>query len=328
MLESQLEILIITYNRAHFLRRTLEMLLEGPFAGCKITLLDNCSSDETPHVLDEFGPRFPRLSGVRHPKNIGACANYLRAVELSTSTYTWVLCDDDLFDFAECEDVISALESEEFDLISLGSPGQFRWERGLRTTSRELIRRGARFYGVFTFLPGVIFRTDKFDSECMAKGYRNIINSFPHFEFIKKAARENFRVYVSKRQIIHREDRETESLPSALYHLRVWTNCIATIEDPHLRKTAMDRTAPTLMKWPVSIADAIVQEKLNRPGAVMSQMPDLLVNFGPRQRLLLLLLSPLVAIPAPLYAALRWIYRRARHKPEIVKGESHDFFRL
>lgn len=328
MLENKLEILIITYNRADFLRRTLNQLQNSPFANCQITLLDNCSTDDTPLVYEEYQPLFPRLKVVRHPKNIGACANYLRAVELSQATYTWVLCDDDLFDFTSCGDVIEAIESEEFDLFSLGSPGQFRWERGLKTTSRELIRRGARFYGVFTFLPGVIFRTEKFDSECMAKGYRNIINSFPHFDFIKKAARENFKVYVSKHQIIHREGRETESLPGNLYHLRVWTNCVSGIEDPALRKAAMDRTAPTKVSWPICIGDAIVQEKLNRPQAVFPQIPDLMMGFGLRQRVILLLLSPLLAIPAPIYRMVRWVYRRVRHKPPIAAPQSHDFFRF
>ncbi len=324
----KLEILIITYNRAEFLQRTLTQLQTSPFAGCKITVLDNCSSDDTPRVIEELKPHFAHLETVRHPKNIGACANYLRAVELSTSTYTWVLCDDDLFDFAHSQDVVEAIESEQFDLISLGSPGQYRWERGLRTTSRELIRRGARFYGVFTFLSGFMFRTEQFDSECMAKGYRNIVNSFPHFDFIKKAARENFKVYVSQKQIIFREGRETESLPSNLHHLRVWTNCVASIEDPELRRLAMDRSAPTKTGWPLAIGDAIVQEKLNRPNAVLPQIPELMMGFGTRQRIILSLLLPLVAIPAPAYRAVRWLYRKARRKPQIAAPEKHDFFRF
>lgn len=328
MLEDLLEILIITYNRAPLLARTLDQMSQGPFEGCKITVLDNCSTDETPEVIEENRSKFPRLSTVRHSRNIGACANYLRAVELSQGAYTWVLCDDDLFDFSECLDVREAIESQKFDLISLGSPGQYGWERGLSTTSRELIRRGARFYGVFTFLSGVIFRSSQFDSECMAKGYRNIVNSFPHFDFIKKAARENFSVYVSKRQIMHREGRETESLPSSLHHLRVWTNCVASIEDPELRKGAMDKSAPTKTGWPLSIADAIVQEKLRRPQAVWPQMLELLQSFGPRQKVWLILLSPLVALPAPVYRALRWVYRRVRHKSAIASPETHDFFRL
>lgn len=328
MLKDKLEILIVTYNRAHFLRRTLTQLQGTPFSNCKITVLDNCSTDETPLVVQEFESHFPQLSMVRHKKNIGAAANYLRAVELSQSSYTWVLCDDDLLDFSSCQDVIDVIENQEVDLISLGSPGQYRWERGLKTTSRELMRRGARFFGVFTFWSGVVFRTELFDSECVAKGYRNIINSYSDFEFIKKAARDNFKVYIAKHPITYREAREVEGLPGSLYHLRIWTNCVASIEDPKIRKMAMDRSSPLLMKWPILLADIIVQEKLNRPEALLGQLPDLIKGFGWRQRIILLSLWPLVMIPVPVYRVIRWVYRWARHKPQVAATPKHDFFRF
>lgn len=325
MLET-LEILLITYNRAAYLERTLAQLSDSPFARCRITLLDNCSTDDTPQVCSRRQSSFPRLSVVRHPKNIGACANYLRAVELSQSPYTWIVCDDDLFDFSVCEDVIEALQSEQFDLISLGSPGQLAWERGLKTSSRELIRRGSPFFGVFTFVPGVIFKSALFDSECVAKGYRNIINSFPHFEFISKAARENFSVYVSQRQIVHRDAHG--SLPGRLHHMRVWVNSAATIEDRVLRAGVVDRTLPTRAQWFRALALAIVAEKIQHPDRVSRQVIELTLGLNSRQRLLLLFLSPLLLLPAPFYRLAFKAWRTARPKTNSNPEQDYDFFRL
>jgi glycosyltransferase involved in cell wall biosynthesis len=162
MLEEKIELFVITYNRAKYLERTLTQLLSSPFARCRITILDNCSTDATPEVCRSFAVRFAQLRVVRHRKNIGASPNYLRAVEMSESPYTWVLGDDDTYDFSDCADVLEAFESERFDLISLGSPEQPNNERGLTTTSRELIEQDTRYFSFFTFLTGVAFRTQIF----------------------------------------------------------------------------------------------------------------------------------------------------------------------
>jgi len=328
MLE-KLEILLITYNRAEYLERTLRQLQNSPFSACKITLLDNCSTDDTPQVYRRLGEALPQMKVVRHPKNIGACANYLRAVELSQSLYTWILCDDDLFDFSDCDDVLEALHCEEFDLISLGSPGQLAWERGLKTTSRGLIERGSPYFGVFTFVPGVIFKTALFDSECMAKGYRNIINSFPHYEFVSKSAREDFSVYVSQREIVQRDAHG--SLPGRLHHLRVWVNSATTIEDPALRALVIDRTVPTRWGWLKYLGVAIVKEKLQHPKRVFRQVSELALGLNPFQRWMLFFLSPLVLLPAPAYQLAYRLWhaaKGAKSKPDPDTGKKFDFFRL
>jgi glycosyltransferase involved in cell wall biosynthesis len=102
MLEEDLEILLITYDRAKDLEKTLNQVLNSPFKNCKITVIDNCSPDDTPQVCAYFQKLFSNLEIIRHKKNIGSSPNYLRAVELSSSNYTWVLCDDDTFDFSNC----------------------------------------------------------------------------------------------------------------------------------------------------------------------------------------------------------------------------------
>src|SRR5690349_20144371 len=99
----ELELFVVTYNRAGALRRTLEALLVSPFSGCAITVLDNASVDETPAVCEEFAGRFARLRTVRHARNVGFGANYLRAIELARAPYTWILADDDDYDFSDAD---------------------------------------------------------------------------------------------------------------------------------------------------------------------------------------------------------------------------------
>jgi hypothetical protein len=66
--------------------------------------------------------------------------------------------DDDNLDFSDCHDVIDAIGTGRFDLISLGSMAQRPEERGVTATVRELVERGTRYFSTFTFITGVIFR--------------------------------------------------------------------------------------------------------------------------------------------------------------------------
>lgn len=310
MIEDILEIILITYNRSRFLDKTLGQLKDSPFAKCKITLLDNSSTDDTPEVCRRYAGIFPKYTVIRHKKNIGGNPNYLRAVEMSESLYTWILCDDDDFDFTEISDVINAIESEKYDFIYVGSPNRAEWAKGLKTTSRELIERGTFYHIELTFFPAIIFKTALFDSECIATGYNLVGNLYPPFEFINKSVRDNFKVYVSKKLIVIRNDINISTY-SPLFGYTAWINCCRTIPDKKLRKRTIDQ-ATSLRGFYKSLAFWIAFEKIYNPQDFYMKLVDIILTFSWRQRIKLLLLLPLFFIPIPkslLLFARRIVYK-------------------
>ncbi|MDD5285979.1 MAG: glycosyltransferase family 2 protein [Desulfuromonadaceae bacterium] len=238
MLECKLEIALITYNRCAFLEKTLDQLSNSPFSSIKITIFDNHSSDNTPEVCHTYLDVFPNLSIVRRKKNIGGGPNYLRAIEASTSTYTWVVCDDDDYDFSGCEDVIDVINNESSDLIWVSNEHMGTWEHGLQTTTRELMRRKSRYYPALSFVPAIIFRTQLFDSECLTKGYGHIENSYPQFYFIHKSILNNFSIYVARKPIITRGTVCSTGLtPFSQYS--DWIKCCKVISEKTIRERAV-----------------------------------------------------------------------------------------
>lgn len=330
-IDDRLAIQIITYNRAPYLDRTLAQLLASPFARCTITVLDNCSGDDTPEVCARYRPLFHDLRTVRHKRNIGACPNYLRAVELAEAPYTWVLCDDDTFDFADCGDVLAALQLGRVDLIPVGPPGVSGWRRGAITTSANLANRGSNYFYLLSFLPNMMFKTALFDSVCIAQGYRAVTNMFPHFAFLDKSVREEFSVYVSRRNLVYRG--EENNYLSRLSWFTSWVNNCRTIEDRKLRRAAIYELAAIgkqggRFRWLRDLALWIVEEKVNAPERVYRQIGQILLGLSSDQRFLVFLLSPLVLLPAPAYRLIRRARRAARGKPYPAVKQSADFFRL
>ena len=238
MIGDKLEIVLITYNRYKDLDNTLKQFVSSPFSECKITILDNCSDDKTPEICEKYLNLYPKMNIIRHKKNIGGNANILRAVETSNSIYTWIICDDDSYDFSECKDIINAIDSEKFDLISPGSQGEQEWERGLSTSVKKLVEKGSNYFIARSFVPGIIFKTELFDSVCLVNGYANIHNLFPHFPFANKSLENDFTIYISQKNIITIGKHNPASY-SGLIFITGWINSCSIIKNRKSRNNTI-----------------------------------------------------------------------------------------
>jgi len=297
MIEDKLEIVLITYNRYKDLDNTLKQFLYSPFSKCKITILDNCSDDKTPEINAKYQKLFPNMNIIRHVKNIGGNPNILRAVETSRSLYTWVICDDDNYDFSDCSDVINAVNSEKYDLISPGSC-EYDWELGLSTSVKKLIEMGSNYFLDRLFIPSVIFKTELFDSLCLIKGYQNAHNFFPFFPFFVKSLENNFSIYISKKKIIKVGTHNTSSF-SNIYFIAGWINSCALIKNKNIRNNTVytPMHGSTLIKM---IIISIIFEKVSIEKDfsknILALIQSIMSTFGFSKELFLILLILILSI--------------------------------
>lgn len=90
-------ICIPTYNSASYLRQTLDSLLVQTYANIEIIVSDNASTDETPHILQEYADNH----GIRillNKDNIGAGGNFNRLIGAAHGEYTAIYHADDLYE--------------------------------------------------------------------------------------------------------------------------------------------------------------------------------------------------------------------------------------
>nr|MDQ3604423.1 hypothetical protein [Actinomycetota bacterium] len=226
--------------------------------------------------------------------NIGANPNYLRAVELSRAPYTWVVADDDDFDFSDCDDVIAAIEDGEVDLISVGAPGRSGWTPG-RTSMGALVARRARIFFVFTFMPNTIFRTGLFDEPSFSEGYRLVEALYPHFPFVRRQIERDASVHVSRREVVIRGG---DTVPeSALYWFERWVRCCSTIADRRLRHEAVYEPCQGRVRWFAWLAGMINQERIHNPERVWRELAALALGLRRGQLLMLALAAPIALVP-------------------------------
>jgi glycosyltransferase involved in cell wall biosynthesis len=327
LLRERLDLAIITYNRSAALERTLEQLFDSPFAECPITVLDNCSTDDTPTVCRRWAERFADLRIVRHRHNIGLSGNYLRAVELSNSTYTWVLSDDESYDFSGCDDVVATLREGEIDLLMIGSPHQQAWEHGLRTTVPDLIARGGQYHAAFTFIAGSLFRTSLFDSRAFVRGYRYGDTIYPHFPFVHDQVGRGSSIYVARRPIVVRTRLEVEeSVGDLLGWMSKWARACELIAEHDLRRAAIYESAGDRRGWVRQLVVHTMLTRLDDPRRLPRYLADLLVACRGEQRLIVIACLPLAVVPRSILKVVRRVVRRRRGIPMTIP--EFDEFRV
>ncbi|HMG81442.1 MAG TPA: glycosyltransferase family 2 protein [Ferruginibacter sp.] len=198
-----LGIYIVTYNRSKYLGNTLDSLLASPLSNCKITVLNNASTDDTVSVVVAYQSQFENLDLFTHKNNVGASANILRALEMSDADYTWVLCDDDQLNLADVDEMMEIMKDGQVDLIHVGAHAEIKWDNaGKKTTPKELLNSGYHYFKASSFTPCNIFRTDKFQKKYLIAGYNNIANAYCYMPFIANVYEDNGLIYLTNTRLV------------------------------------------------------------------------------------------------------------------------------
>ena len=85
---------IPTFNRAAWLRETIESVLAQTFTSFRLIVSDNASDDDTPEVVRSFGDE--RIDYVRSERNVGPIGNLNRLIRLADTEFLVLLPDDDV----------------------------------------------------------------------------------------------------------------------------------------------------------------------------------------------------------------------------------------
>jgi glycosyltransferase involved in cell wall biosynthesis len=85
------------FNGARYLASTLESLLAQTHENLEVVVVDNGSSDATADVAEAAAAKDPRIRLVRSPTNLGAIANFNRAIAETTGEFVMWAADHDLY---------------------------------------------------------------------------------------------------------------------------------------------------------------------------------------------------------------------------------------
>ncbi|MCX7091704.1 MAG: glycosyltransferase [Legionellales bacterium] len=195
------EPVLITYNRAQELEKTLAAFAELKDRHLILHVLDNCSTDQTPAVVAAWQKEWPGLRYHRNAYNIGGNANILRALELTQSYYSWVIGDDDVWHMTHIDEVITALHTQKAAVIRLGwlvAP-EFAGKKILATT---LFQQETFFFASLSMISATMVRRDIMTRH-LNWAYQNICYAYPQLvPLIRELSDHPMHVYSVKQALI------------------------------------------------------------------------------------------------------------------------------
>lgn len=181
----QLEPVLITYNRSADLQRTLNAFIEARLTDIKLHILDNASTDDTKSIVVAAQAHWPNLHYHLNQYNVGGNANILRAVEISSSEYSWILGDDDAWHLENVSELSAVLSEGKADIIRLGwlvSPQS----RAEYIDALNLLRHDKLFFASISMISATIIRRSLI-TEHLPHAYMGVADAYPQLVPILRA---------------------------------------------------------------------------------------------------------------------------------------------
>lgn len=113
-----ISIVLPTYNGEKYLNESIQSIVRQDFSDWELIIIDDCSSDSTPGIIERWKERDSRIHSFRNSKNAKLPGSLNIGFSHATGKYhTWT-SDDNVFECDALQIMYDALEShQEFDLV-------------------------------------------------------------------------------------------------------------------------------------------------------------------------------------------------------------------
>jgi glycosyltransferase involved in cell wall biosynthesis len=119
-------IALCTYNGEKFISQQLESILKQSYPNIEIVVVDDCSTDNTFSILEDYADKNDKIKLTRNDKNLGFIGNFEKALRLSQGTYIAFSDQDDVWDVEKIKTQVENIEGNKLiyhDSVFIDSEG-------------------------------------------------------------------------------------------------------------------------------------------------------------------------------------------------------------
>lgn len=117
MSDLKISIIIPVYNVEKYLRKCLDSCINQTLKDIEIICVDDCSTDDSYKILEEYQQKDRRIKVLRQEKNNRQGVARNKGLEIATGEYIWFVDSDDYIDTKACQILYGAIK--EFDVEML-----------------------------------------------------------------------------------------------------------------------------------------------------------------------------------------------------------------
>jgi len=190
----KLSICIPTYNMGNFLSDTIKSIVGNLSSeiskNLEICISDNASTDNSSEVIAQWRQKTTiPIIYVKNEQNLGADANFLKVIEISTGDYCWFLGADDRIVTEKIPDIYNLCKKMEFDIILgdrintnvsgdiLGNQYYAQHQMIVTTDNfSDYLMRSDTIASIYSYISSIIFKRQKWNN--ITKEQTDIVHSF------------------------------------------------------------------------------------------------------------------------------------------------------
>ena len=116
-LNSLVSIVLPIYNGEKYMRQSIESVINQTYKNLELIIIDDCSSDNTPAIAQEYAEKDNRIRYYRNETNLKLPRGLNRGFSLSKGEYLSWTSDDNLYLPTAIERMVSAIETEKADFV-------------------------------------------------------------------------------------------------------------------------------------------------------------------------------------------------------------------
>ena len=116
----QISIIVPTFNVEKYIRQTLDSIVNQSIGleNLEVIIVDDCSTDKTGEIIDEYAIRFENFMAIHLPENSGSAGKPRNVgLEKVTSDYVMFLDSDDFYSIDTCETLHKTIRKEDVDVV-------------------------------------------------------------------------------------------------------------------------------------------------------------------------------------------------------------------
>ena len=113
-------IVILSYNKEPYIAKCIESCLNQTYTNFEVIIVDDCSQDKTPSIVQEYVSSNPQILFIQNEQNRGAFASRIIGEQHARGEYIIHVDGDDFFREDMCEILYPFCKTQQYDIIGFG----------------------------------------------------------------------------------------------------------------------------------------------------------------------------------------------------------------
>ena len=116
-MDKKVDILLATYNGEKYLREQINSILDQDYKNFNLIISDDCSTDTTRNILEEYEKKDNRIKVIYQKNNMGSSRNFEFLLSQISSKYYMFSDQDDVWNKDKVKLSLEAIEKNDVDLV-------------------------------------------------------------------------------------------------------------------------------------------------------------------------------------------------------------------